>query len=643
MKTASQPQQPGDATVHKGSSASSAGTRRKHIAALDGLRGVAIIGVLLFHAGHLRGGFLGVDLFFALSGYLITDLLLREVAATGTVSLPSFWARRLRRLLPALAVVLVGTTLLVWALGTPAERSLALSDGPWVQANLVNWHLIAESAGYWDRFGPARVFGHLWSIAIEEQFYLVWPVVLVLLARGRRALGTRLALVAGLASVVSLALMALLVNPADPTRVYTGTDTRAFSLLLGALAASPPVRQWISFLRGRANLVLVPLLVGLLLSWFVVDGTGSASLFQGGLFLHSLVSALVVALCAQAPDAPVSRLLGVSPVRWIGEISYSLYLWHWPIFVLLTEDRLGFGGWPRTAVLLAVSLVAAAVSKRVVEDPIRFRAAWARGRSGLAALTAVMVALAALWVAVPRPSASAIDTSALGSTATRGRPGSGPSKALLLGDSIAEAEEPALTAAMRASGVTLESAAAAGGGGVVGPIAGMTWETLPGQLSSSRPDLVVYQITTYDWGAEAEQRAGYERLVRAVSDVGATLVFVTHPPIREGESFYAPHLAELNRAPAVARQVAASSGGRAHFLDASAVWGTRFQLDGNGDGKPERSKDGIHVCPMGAASFASWLMNELTRITPGLTPAPASAWANTGWADDARFGKLSCS
>src|SRR3954449_11964113 len=159
----------------------------RQVASLDGLRGVAILGVLSFHTGHLSGGFLGVDLFFALSGYLLTGLLLREVRQTGAVSLVAFWGRRIRRLFPALAVMIVGTLLLVWTAGTPDQVRAMLSDGPWVQLNVINWQLLAESAGYWGRFGSVRVFEHLWSIAVEEQFYLGWPVLVLLIARwGRR-------------------------------------------------------------------------------------------------------------------------------------------------------------------------------------------------------------------------------------------------------------------------------------------------------------------------------------------------------------------------------------------------------------------------------------------------------------------------
>ncbi|WP_307796050.1 acyltransferase [Amycolatopsis sp. 195334CR] len=373
----------------------------KRLAGLDGLRGIAVAGVLLFHAGHFGGGFLGVDLFFALSGFLITGLLLRN----GT-SLRAFWGRRVRRLLPALTVMLAGTTLAVWALGDKNLWHTALADGPWVQANLVNWHLLAESATYWNRFGPGRVFGHLWSIAVEEQFYLLWPVV-VLFARSAKAV----ALIAAIASVLSLVLMLFLFSASDSTRVYTGTDTRTFSLLLGAMMATAPMTRLLSKV---ANRYVVGVLAGALaVFWLVADGESAHWLFRGGLFAHSLLAAVLVALCAQTPGAPVTRALDWAPLRWLGSVSYSLYLWHWPVFLILSEERLGLTGWARTAVVCAVSLALAVASKALVEDPIRFRARWARGRTGVAAFAAATVALAALWVAVPRPPVVQVDVTGL--------------------------------------------------------------------------------------------------------------------------------------------------------------------------------------------------------------------------------------
>ncbi|MGQ4465472.1 acyltransferase family protein [Streptomyces violaceoruber] len=376
---------------------------RRHIAPLDGLRGVAVLGVLFFHAGHFDDGFLGVDLFLVLSGFLITGLLLKEARARdGRIDLLAFWGRRARRLLPALAVVLAGTLLLVWALGPPNLLRYALDDGPWVAANLANWHFVADRVGYWDSAGT-RVFSHLWSIAVEEQFYVVWPLVLCLTARGRGG-GRRVAAVAAAGAAASLVLMVVLTTPADTTRVYEGTDTRAFSLLLGALAATEPAARLVSRLgeraTGRWSLALA---AGIGAYWITADGQNSPSLFRGGLFLHALAAALLIACLARAPRTPAGRFLAAAPLRRLGTVSYSLYLWHWPVYLLLSEERLGREGAPRAAVLLAVSVALAVLSKVLVEDPVRFRARWAKGRTGAVALVAAFAALAALWTAVPQP------------------------------------------------------------------------------------------------------------------------------------------------------------------------------------------------------------------------------------------------
>lgn len=210
----------------------------------------------------------------------------------------------------------------------------------------------------------------------------------------------------------------------------------------------------------------------------------------------------------------------------------------------------------------------------------------------------------------------------------------GPSKVLLLGDSVAAGEALPLAAALEASGVGFESIAADGGGNVVGPFSGHNWKQLPGQIAAAKPDLVVYQLTTYDWGSEDEQMAAYRRLLKTVTAAGAKLDFVTFPPLRP-DDFYRPHMAELDHAASAAEAVAAGSAGAAKLLDASAVWGDTYQRDR--DGTPDRSTDGIHTCPQGAARFADWLLTELASSYPGFEPADPSAWANTGWAGDKRF------
>ncbi|KPC60746.1 acyltransferase [Streptomyces chattanoogensis] len=373
-----------------------------HIAPLDGLRGLAVLAVLLFHAGHLSGGFLGVDLFFVLSGFLITGLLLREAADRGRIGLTAFWGRRARRLLPALTVVGVGTILLTWAFGAASVLLFALEDAPWVAAQAVNWHFVAEQIGYWNASG-SRVFAHLWSIAVEWQFYLAWPLVVALAGRGRGG-QRRIAVLAGAGALVSLVLMLHYGDAVDTTRVYEGTDTRAFSLLLGALAATAPVRRLIARVPGRvADVVCAVLACGIGAAWGLTDGQNAPGLFRGGLFAHSLAAAVLIALLAHAPDTRAGRLVGSAVPRRLGELSYSLYLWHWPIYLLLPQTVFGFGGWWRTAVAIGVSLPAAWLTKVCVEDPVRFRARWATGRRGLPVLAAALAVAAGVWAAVPQP------------------------------------------------------------------------------------------------------------------------------------------------------------------------------------------------------------------------------------------------
>ena len=375
---------------------------RAHIAPLDGLRGLAVAAVLLFHAGYLGGGFLGVDLFFVLSGFLITGLLLGEAQKRGRIQLGAFWARRARRLLPALAVMGTAALLLAWAAGPPSLLGFALDDAPWAAAQAVNWHFIAEQVGYFNA-SDTRLFSHLWSIAVEWQFYLVWPLVVAVAGRGRGG-ARRVAVFAGAGALASLALMIQLNNAIDTTRAYEGTDTRAFALLLGALAATAPVRRLAARVPGPvADGVCALLVCGLVASWVLTGGQNAPGLFQGGLFAHSLAAAVLIALLAASPGGYAGRALGSAVPRRLGELSYSLYLWHWPVYLLLPQEVFGIGGWARTALAIGLSLVAAVLSKLLVEDPVRFRARWATGRRGLVALTAAAVVAAGVWTVIPRP------------------------------------------------------------------------------------------------------------------------------------------------------------------------------------------------------------------------------------------------
>ncbi|MCX4851658.1 SGNH/GDSL hydrolase family protein [Streptomyces sp. NBC_00893] len=210
-----------------------------------------------------------------------------------------------------------------------------------------------------------------------------------------------------------------------------------------------------------------------------------------------------------------------------------------------------------------------------------------------------------------------------------------PRRLLWMGDSIGEAEAPALGAAIKAGGAEFTSMAAAGGGGVIGEIAAPTWDELPRKLASFKPDVVAYQITTYDWGTAAEQRTGYERLAKTVHDAGADLLIVSAPPFKI-DDFYKPNETAIKTAPRSAREVAEKNPDTVHFLDASALWGP----DGAA-AKAQRSKDGIHSCQQGSAAFATWFGKKL-NLRYGFTPASPNQWATGSWTGDKVYGPLGC-
>jgi peptidoglycan/LPS O-acetylase OafA/YrhL len=646
--------------------------RRAHLAVLDGLRGLAVIAVLLFHAGKLQGGFLGVDLFFALSGFLITSLLLAEVDLRGRVDLLAFWGRRLRRLLPAVLLLLVVVTVITTIVATVPERAATLSDGPWAQAYVANWHAIAGHRDYWASFELPRMFGHLWSLAIEEQFYLVWPVVIALIAWRSRRVHRTVIVVCVVASTLSLVQMIRLLDPSDPTRVYIGTDTRASSLLLGALFAAAPSRSamiWFtSRLQGLYDVAVVAMIIAVGSFWVLVNGPSSAWVFKGGLFAHSLLSAMIVAGCAARPNASVTRWIGWAPLRVTGVLSYSLYLWHWPMYALLSEQRTGLSGWPLFAVRVASSFIAAGISKQLVEDPIRYRASWARGRAGIVALIGVTLAVAAFWVVIPHPqtapAAFSIDqfastsVSFAATTTTTPPPQSSAApvvvaptspaattttvppttttlfapagRVLMSGDSIAFDEWPAIAAAMYASGITI--------GSYVSPGAGLldtkyeSTAAIEKAVADLHPDLVLYQGSLWDFGTPDEQRAAYERFADVVTADGTRLGLITIPPLRDDAADN-----QLSSLTGVMHEVADAHPGLVFVLDSDGAWGATFKLDVNGDKVPERKPDGVHVCPSGAAMYAVWLTGELQQRFTGFVPAPAARWATGNWVDDPRY------
>jgi peptidoglycan/LPS O-acetylase OafA/YrhL len=335
---------------------------------LDGLRAIAVAAVFLYHSriDWLPGGFLGVDLFFVLSGYLITSLLLVEWEARNRIDLRRFWLRRARRLLPALVVVVL-LSLALAAIFARQDLGHTRSDVLGSLFYFANWHEIVANRSYFNVMGNPSLLQHTWSLAVEEQFYIVWPLLLVpcLVLVGRKRLP--MIVIAGIAA--STALMWILYSPNDPSRVYYGTDTRAFLLLMGILVAL--VWPWIMRMR-RAVPILelfgIAALVGAVLLFRQMPDF-SPTLYHGGDLAAAFCFAVLVAAVAH-PQTGIGEALGVAPLRWIGERSYGIYLWHWPIIVLVA----GVNTRPSLGVVVgeaALVLAVAALSYRFVEQPIR--------------------------------------------------------------------------------------------------------------------------------------------------------------------------------------------------------------------------------------------------------------------------------
>jgi peptidoglycan/LPS O-acetylase OafA/YrhL len=390
---------------------------QKYLPGLDGLRALAVTAVVAYHLGYgwAQGGLLGVGVFFTLSGYLITDILVGQFAAKGRMKLKDFWMRRARRLLPALFVMLAVVT--VWVNGfarafVPGYRGDVIASALYVN----NWWYIGQHNSYYAQFAAPQPLDHLWSLAVEEQFYLVWPWVVLLMVwvagravKRRRARGGTLAggvglgaagfaspaaaaggsgylsqrarwTMAGIALVLAAASgieMLLLYHPGyDPTRVYEGTDTRAFGLLIGAAVAMVwPTRRGGRTGPGGARPRLdVAGIIGVAVIVALVWRTNEYSpfMFRGGMAALSVATAVVVAAVA-TPGGLVGVALGWRPLRWIGVRSYGIYLWHYPIIVLTTPS--GSVGNPvsvvRAVAVVAATIVIAALSWKFIEEPIR--------------------------------------------------------------------------------------------------------------------------------------------------------------------------------------------------------------------------------------------------------------------------------
>jgi peptidoglycan/LPS O-acetylase OafA/YrhL len=379
-----------------------------YVPALDGVRALAVLAVLAFHGGMpwAGGGFLGVDAFFVLSGYLITSLLLAEWERTGRIALGSFWARRARRLLPALLLMVVVVTLGGRVLLPPEEVRLLRGDGLAALFYVANWRMILRGGDYFAQTASPSPLEHTWSLGIEEQFYLAWPLVMAALLAGTVVVGARrtglrrLLLLCVLGAAVSTGLLAAMYRSDDPGRAYYGTDTRGTSLLVGAaLAVALALRRPTGAGPGveplssrRARLVLGALaaiaVLGLAGAWTRASG-GDAELYRGGLALVALAVAILLAHVVLVPRGWSAWLLSWVPLVLVGRISYGIYLWHWPVFLALNADRTGRVGFELFGWRCLATFAVAVLSYVLIERPIRAGGVLRRHRGAINAAGAV--------------------------------------------------------------------------------------------------------------------------------------------------------------------------------------------------------------------------------------------------------------
>jgi peptidoglycan/LPS O-acetylase OafA/YrhL len=469
-----------------------AGQQLDYVPAFDGIRGIAVLAIMVYHGGLLltSGGFYSLDTFFTLSGFLITTLLLAEWQRTGSIRLARFWARRARRLLPALLLLLVVVLLYTRFAFPPGSDPGIRLDTLSTLFYVANWHFILVGSNYFASTGVTSPLLHTWSLAVEEQFYLVWPLVLLLVFRTGRSLRFLFGLCV-VGACLSALLMAWLYSPAAVNRIYYGTDTRAQSLLVGAAlatafrmvaerrhAAGTDRRQddaastpdavaagtsdaWVSSGPDRRAWLLASVagVIGVLVTaalwiWVSVD---DAFAFRGGFLLAALATAAVLANIVIAPRSLVPRCLAVRPLRALGRISYGLYLWHFPLILWLNESNTGLGGWELFALRFGCTVVVATLSYRLVELPIRQRrllktwSAWVATPVGVTGVVVVAVLASSV---TPVTAAS---TSFRPPAAHRGGIYAGPPvKVLLLGDSTALTLGLGLSAYERAYNIELK-------------------------------------------------------------------------------------------------------------------------------------------------------------------------------------------
>jgi peptidoglycan/LPS O-acetylase OafA/YrhL len=653
----------------------------RRLPALDGVRAFAILGVIAYHLGFgwASGGYLGVDLFFVLSGFLITSLLVEEHQGDGRIALGGFWGRRARRLLPALFLVLVAVSLYALLndqLATNAgDASIDLSglrgDGLATLFYVANWHAIFAHQSYFAQFASPSPLQHTWSLAIEEQFYLVWPLVVAAVfrfSRGNwRRTGLALAVAGSLASAVA---MGLLYHGGDPSRVYYGSDTRAFDILIGAALAMLCVdRQQTEGRVGRVLHALGPVAAVALAVFWWQAGTSTGEpkgwMFEGGFFVCAVLAAVVLADVRRLRPGPLARVLSLSPLTWIGQISYGLYLWHWPVIVYMTSARTGVSGHALQGAQVATTFAVSTASYYLVELPVRQRRL-SRLAMRAFAPAATLVTVGAL-VAGTTPSLAAPVTAWRGGGLAPGGgptvPGAGglagekpialppaetigpgnPLHVMILGDSVMDFAQRGLLPALQSTQDVVVEPFAEPGWGLTQPGA---LNTVLALIAKLRPQLVIGMWSWDDATAKASPTS-YRRfldsaLTRLLAEPGLSGVVLLQLPA------FGPAATQSPGIEASARGVDAWNGavadaarvfpGRVMYWPVAGALeiGNRYTtwLPALGTSATSlshwvrvRPTDEVHMCPPGITRFAASVLADMTTVFH-LSPPQRRWWVS---------------
>jgi peptidoglycan/LPS O-acetylase OafA/YrhL len=630
-------------------------TGASRISSLDGLRAVALLIIMGYHfgVGWLQGGFFSLDIFYVLSGYLITGLLLSEYRKRGSIKLSAFWLRRARRLLPALLIVLVAVTLMV-RYAEPAGlypdfRMSALS----ALFYFSNWWQIASSSNYFFATGPVYPLTHTWSLAVEEQFYLVWPLVtlaVMTLSRGFAKAVRNLLVVSAVLVVASATEMALLYTPrANTTRLYFGTDTHAQSILIGAVMAC--VMTMIQMKRGNqgmapvastpliSNLLVVVGLAGLggtLALTYTLVGTSPFD-YRGGFTLSALSAAAIIIGAVCAPGGALARVLSFPVLVWIGTISYGAYLWHYPIFIYLDAARTGQTGLSLLAIRFASTLALAAASFYLVERPVMYGTFWRSLKAIGPAVVLMGVTVVVIIVGTVVPATAAVNVRSTLSSSERQALSAAhafttkPIRFLLLGDSLAASLDFGLPVRSvphygvrvineSVLGCDLDDLPARVDGNVDQPeSACRQWRTLwAHQVAQYEPDVVGLLVGRWDitdhfdhghivsigqpaWDAHLESEIN--DAVSILSSHGAKVVLFTMPYIdptsSNGVTYPENSPQRVDEFNDIVKKVAAKRREVATVVDLNALLDPHGKFQPVIDGVTVRWADGIHISEPG--------------------------------------------